>query len=147
MGICITPHTRTHTHTYAARDFELTFPAFQGTLEGLISLCCIPMIPKPTRVFLNPRSDFPLIQTQHAVCRNHFTFLLHSAPTSLRGNNQGFFSPSHFSLNNKPFLIQLGGLNVRGMISRPLGQMREYAGHLFRQSILDFSPSSCACSL
>lgn len=36
---------------------------------------------------------------------------------------------------------------MRGMISRPLGQMREYAGHLFRQSILDFSPSSCACSL
>ena len=36
---------------------------------------------------------------------------------------------------------------MRGIIPRPLGQMREYAGHLSRQSILDFSLSSCACSL
>lgn len=36
---------------------------------------------------------------------------------------------------------------MRGIIPGPLGQMREYAGHLSRQSILDFSLSSCACSL
>lgn len=36
---------------------------------------------------------------------------------------------------------------MRGIIPQPLGQMREYAGHLSRQSILDFSLSSCACSL
>lgn len=67
-------------------------------------------------------------------------------PTWLRGNNHDSFL-SHFSPNNKPFLIQLGSANVRGIIPWPLGQMREYAGHLSRQSILDFSLSSCACFL
>lgn len=67
-------------------------------------------------------------------------------PTLLRGNNHDSFL-THFSSNNKPFLIQLGSANVRGIIPQPLGQMREYAGHLSRQSILDFSLSSCACFL